>query len=142
MTVDLLPVGPDDIEAALVAYYSEIRRSSSAWETGDGTPFTIITHLTGAEDPEIGFADPVVQVDTLVDKSLGWVNARNEARTTHQRTLYLARYLPGITLSGRIFGVDYVKVTESPHWVPFGDPDILRQVGRYQIGIPYVPISA
>jgi hypothetical protein len=27
-------------------------------------------------------------------------------------------------------------------WRPFGDPNILRKVGRYQIGIPYVPISA
>lgn len=142
MSAELLPVGPDDIEAALVAYFSTIRRSSTVWETGDGLPFTIITLLTGTEDPEIGFADPVVQLDTLVDKSLGSVNARNEAETTHQRMLYLARYLPGITMSGRIFGADYVKVTEMQHWLPFGDPSILRKVGRYQIGIGYVPISA
>lgn len=142
MSVDLLPVGPDDIEVALVAYFSTIRRSAAVWETGDGTPFTIITHLTGTEDPEIGFADPVVQVDTLADKSLGWMNAKNEATTTHQRMLYLARYLPGITLSGRVFGVDYVTVVESPRWIPFGDPSILRKCGRYQFGTGYVPIPA
>lgn len=138
----LLPVGPDDIEAALAAYFAPIRRSASVWETGDGLPFTIITHLTGSEDPEVGFADPVVQVDTLADKELGWVNARNEARTTHQAMLYLARYQPSIVLSGRVFSIHYMLVTESPHWVPFGDIGILRKCGRYQIGIEYVPIPS
>lgn len=137
----VLAVGPDDVEAALATWFAPIRRSSVAWETGDGLPFTQIIHISGSEDIEIGYADPIVQLDTLADKKLGWVNARNEAATTHQRMLYLGFYQPQITLSGRTFGVDYVKVIESPHWIPFGDPNILRKVGRYQVGLQYVPVS-
>lgn len=142
MTVELLEVGPDDIEEALSTYFGALRRSGSAWETDDGLPFTIITALTGGEDPEIGTASPLVQVDTLCDKSLGYEAARDECRKTHQRALYLARFLPGITLSGRIFGCDYVKVVESPTWKPFGDTTVLRKVGRYEFGLGYVPLPA
>jgi hypothetical protein len=141
MTELLLPVGPDDIETALVEWFRPIRRSSWVWETGDGTPFTLITHLTGTEDIEVGFGDPIVQVDTLCDKALGYINARNEKNITHQRMLELGRYLPPVPLSGRVFGADYVKVIEGQQRLPFGMTTVIRYVGRYQIGVSYNPVS-
>jgi len=137
----LLEGAPDDVEDALVAYFTPMRRSSNTWETGDALPFTLIYAISGTEEPEVGIADPVVQIDTLVDKSLGPVNARNEARATHRAMLYLAFYQPLLNLNGRMFGVDYVKVVESPTWKPFGITTVLRKVGRYQIGLQYVPMD-
>lgn len=142
MSTPQLLVQPDDVTAALATYFAPIRRSASAWETGDGLPFTLIQMVGGTEDPEVGFADPVVQVSTLCDKSLGYVAARNENRKTHAGMLYLARYQPQIVLSGRTFGVDYVTITESPSIKPFGDTTVIRYLGRYQCGLQYVPLGA
>jgi hypothetical protein len=111
------------------------------WETGDGTPFTLITYLSGAEDLEVGFADPIVQVDTLCDKSLGYINARNEKITTHQRMLELGRHLPNIVGNGHVFSLDYVKVIEGQQRLPFGMTTVIRYAGRYQFGVQYVPVS-
>lgn len=137
----LLPVGPDDIEEALAVWLAPLRRASIVWETGDATPFTLITLLTGTEDLEVGFGDPIVQVDTLCNKALGYDNARNEKTRTHQRMLELGRHLPSIVLNGWVFGADYVKVIEAQQRLPFGMTTVIRYVGRYQIGIQYNPVS-
>lgn len=136
----LLPIGPDEVEAALAVWLAPLRRASIVWETGDVTPFTLITLLSGAEDLEVGFGDPIVQVDTLCDKSLGYVNARNEKTRTHQRMLELGRHLEPIVLNGWVFGADYVKVIEAQQRLPFGMTTVIRYVGRYQIGIQYNPV--
>ena len=54
------------------------------------------------------------------------------------RMLLLARTLDWqITLPDHTeVAVDYVTVVESPIWVPYTD-QILRKVGRYQIGLTY-----
>lgn len=137
----LLPVGPDEVELALVTWLSPLRRASTAWETGDGTPFTLITLLSGAEDIEVGFGDPIIQVDTLCDKALGYTNARNEKILTHQRMLELGRHLPPIVCNGWVFGADYVTVIETQQRLPFGMTTVIRYVGRYQIGIQYNPLA-
>jgi hypothetical protein len=138
MTVPaLLQVGPDPVEDALCTWYAPIRRSSTTWETGDGTPFTLIKLLSGAEDLEVGFGDPIIQLDTLCDKSLGYINARNEKTITHQRMLELGRHLQPIMCNGWVFGPDYVKVIETQQELPFGMTTVIRYMGRYQIGIQY-----
>lgn len=135
-------VGADEIEEALSAYFAPMRRSSAVWETDDALPFTLIQMIGGTEDPEVGFADPLVQVETLCDKSLGYINAKQEKQKTHQAMVYLARYQPRLVLNGRTFGVDYVQVTEMPNKKPFGVTTVIRYVGRYKIGLQYVPLGA
>jgi hypothetical protein len=137
----LLPVGPDEIEEALATWFLPIRRSATVWETGDSTPFTLITLISGMEDIEVGFGDPIIQIDTLCDKALGYVNAKNEKTTTHQRTLELGKHLDSIVCNGWVFGADYVRVLEGQRRLPFGDVSIIRYVGRYQIGIQYSPVN-
>lgn len=139
--VVLLPSGPDDVEKALVSWFAPIRRSSIVWETGDGTPFTLITLLSGAEDIEVGFGSPIVQIDTLCDKALGYDNAWNEKTITHQRMLELGKFLDPIPCDGYTFSTDYVKVVEMQQRLPFGMPTIIRYVGRYELGVQYVPVA-
>jgi hypothetical protein len=56
--------------------------------------------------------------------------------------LQLSRYLDTVTLSdNRLASVDYVKVFESPSWQLYNDVTILRSVGRYVIGLSYVPAN-
>jgi len=128
---------PEDIETALVAHLSPLRRCGFERQAGDPLPFTLITHVTGTESAGEGYADPVVSVHTLCDKTLGAPAARDEATETHRRMLALL-IDPTIVLANRTIAVQYVEVVEQPRWEFFSD-NILRKVGRYRLGLPYVP---
>lgn len=130
--------GPDDVEEALVVYLTGLRRSAITRVTGDVLPFNLVRHIGGDEDPERGFADPLVSVRTLCDKALGETAARDACRLTHEWMINLARNQDDIPISGgRIVNFDFVTVVESPHWVEYDDDQILCKVGRYGIGLSY-----
>lgn len=136
---------PGDVEEALAAYLGQIplgagfRRAAISRRAGDPFPFTLIRNLGGGEDPENGFSDPLVSIRTLCDKKLGDEAARDECATTHEWMLNLARVQEDIPISnGRIVNFDYVNVVEQPHWIPFGDDQVLCKLGRYGIGLSYV----
>jgi hypothetical protein len=134
-----------DAEEVLIAWLTPLRpgATASARTNTDPLPFTLITHITGSELVDSGTADPVVSVHTFCDKTLGYDNAKTEAQRTHRRILQLARNLDEnstlVLNNGQQVGVDYVKVTEAPVWVPYQDTRILRKVGRYAVGLSYVP---
>jgi hypothetical protein len=133
----LFPYAPEDIETALVAHLSPLRRCGFERQAGDPLPFTLVSHVTGTESANEGYADPVVSVHTLCDKGLGAPAARDEATKTHRRMLELL-IDPRITIGTRTMAVQYVEVVEPPRWEFFSD-NILRKVGRYRLGLPYVP---
>jgi hypothetical protein len=137
MTVPLAAYSPEDIETLLVAHLSPLRRCGFERKPGDPLPFTLVTHITGTESAQEGTADPVVSVHTLYDKTAGAPAARDEATRTHRRMLSLL-VDPTIVLSGgRLVAVQYLDVVEQPRWEYYSDT-ILRKVGRYRLGLPYV----
>lgn len=139
---ELLDEGPDDVETVVISWLSPLRRTANTRRSGDPLPFTLVTHIAGEESVEESNADMVVSVHTLCDKSLGWVNARNEADDTHRRMLLLARYLEDVELADERYAtIDYVDVFESPRWILYGDDQILRKVGSYRIGLSYVNVQ-
>jgi len=139
VTAEILNEAPDDAEECVIAWLNPLRRSAQTRRSGDPLPFTLITHITGTEDLDCGYADDVVSVHTLCDKSLGEDNAKNEADATHRRMLLLGRYLPDVVLTdGRVATIDYCDVFQRPRWEPYGDDQILRKVGRYRLGLSYV----
>ena len=122
MTVDLLYEAADDAEQVVIAWLKPLRRSGTARQTGDPLPFTLVTHITGTEDGDIGTAEAVMSVHTLCARSQGWSAAKDEAKLTHRRMLELARYRDTITLNdGTLTEVDYVSIFQSPIWVPYED---------------------
>lgn len=136
---EVLGEAPDDAEEVIIAWLQPLRRSAQTRVSGDPLPFTLITHITGTEDLDCFYADDVVSVHTLCDKKFGVDSAKEEADATHRRMLLLGRYLPDVVLTdGRTATIDYCDVFERPHWVPYGDDQILRKVGRYKIGLSYV----
>lgn len=138
MTTPQLYQHAESVEQILIAYLSPQRRTAVARLVDDPLPFTIVHHITGIEDPQVGTADPVVSVQVLSDKALGWDLAEANAQQTHDALLYLARNLDTGPTSG--YGsIDYIKVVEAPIWVEYEDTQILRKVGRYRIGLSYVP---
>jgi hypothetical protein len=138
--VDLAEQDAEDSEEILIAWLEPLRRTGNSRVSGDPLPFTIVTQVGGTENADEGTAAPIVSVHTLVDKTLGRLVAKNEARLTHKRVLRLSQHCDPVTLSdGRTVGVDYVDVVESPLWLAYGDDQILRKVGRYELGLTYVP---
>lgn len=138
MTAELLAYAPEDIETAIVAWLTPLRRSGWERKAGDPLPFTLVNHITGTESASEGYADPVVSVHTFCDKTLGAPAARDECDKTHRRMLLLMTK-PQITVGNRLVAVQYVEVVpgEQPRWEFYSD-NILRKVGRYRIGLPYV----
>jgi hypothetical protein len=136
-TPPLYGYAPEDIETALVAHMTPLRRAGFKREAGDPLPFTLITHVTGTESAGEGYADPVVSVHTLCDKTIGAPAARDEATRTHRRMLALLLD-PTIVIGNRTIAVQYVEVVEQPRWEFFSD-NVLRKVGRYKLGLPYIP---
>lgn len=130
---------PNDVEAIVVAWLSQLRRTAVTRAAGDELPFTLVRHVAGTERLGEGTADPVVSVHTLCDRSLGEAAAAAEAAATHDHMRKLGRTFDWtITLPDDTeVSVDYVIVDESPIWEFYSD-QILRKVGRYQIGVTYV----
>jgi hypothetical protein len=126
-------------EMLVTAWLAPLRRSGVAYRTGDTLPFTLVTRVAGDENFWIRSDEPVVSVHTLCDLNLGYAVAAEEAQKTHDRMLELAWTLGPVTMpDASLVSVDYVKVFQPQMWHDFEDVKILRQVGRYKIGIPYV----
>lgn len=130
MTAELLGEGPEDIETLVVNWLLPLRRTANVRRSGDPLPMCVVECTAGKENVDESSADPVVSVHTLVRKSLGEDNARDEKDKTHKRMLLLARHLED-------YDLDYVKVFEHQRRIPYGDDQIIRYVGRYQFGQPY-----
>jgi hypothetical protein len=140
VTVYLADQWAEDAEEVVIAWLTPLRRSALERLSTDVLPFTLVAHVAGSENIDEGTAAPIVSVHTLVSRSVGRTGLKNESRTTHQRMLRLATHCDTITLvDGRKVGVDYVDVVESPIVVSYDDDQILRKVGRYEIGLTYVP---
>jgi hypothetical protein len=141
VSVELLGSHPQNAAEVIRKWLLPLGGAGTARMPGDGLPFRLITVFPGPEDPTLGLAAPIVQVDTLCDKKLGYGAAAAEDANTHDRMLLLARYCDAgsITLAdGTLAALDYVNVVESPHLETFEDVMILRSVARYCIGQSYV----
>lgn len=141
MPVDeILDEGVDDAEEVLIAWLKPLRplATGNTRRSGAPLPYTLVTHLMGNESIEESNADPIVSVQTLCDKNLGQSAFKVESQRTHRRMMLLARYNEDVVLDdGRIASIDYVQVTEMPRTEPYGDDQILRKIGRYQLGLSY-----
>ena len=148
MTAELLDEGPDDVEVIVVQHLWDLLpegQVSHSRLAGDPLPFIYVNHLGGEECDEESTVDELVSIHTLYPKGLGQSGkkaAAEAAAVTHRRMLLLARYLVDVPLpSGRNADIDYCDVAMRPRWEEYGDPNILRKVGRYRIGLSYVKLS-
>lgn len=140
MTVEVFDRANQDAEELIIAWLAPLGRTSVERRSGDELPFRLVTHVAGDENLDLEIGAAVVSVHTLCARSGGRVAARDEAALTHRRMIELGKYLDTINLAdGTDTSVDYVQVFQPPLWVPYGDDQILRKVGRYRIGLSYVP---
>jgi hypothetical protein len=138
MTVEILDEDVDDDEAVVIAWLNPLLPEghvSNERKPGGPLPYYMVTHLEDNESVEESTVDSLISVHVLTHKSAGQVANRDEARTMHRRMLLLARYLEDVALpGGDIATIDFVKVSMRPRREDYGDEQILRRVGRYNLG--------
>lgn len=126
-----------DAEDFVVSWLKSVIRSGVERRQGDEWPFALVQRVSGFDIPELGFDDPVIQVDLLHKGSVG--SAKTWALDVHEHMIELGLTYPNVTLSdSTVAAPDYLKVLISPHRQPFGDETVVRYVARYKLGLSYV----
>lgn len=145
MTAELLVEAAEDAETVVIAWLKPLLSDGSVRNvrrSGGPLPFILVNHLKTIECVEESQADALVSVHVLTHKASGELDSLEKTNDMHRRMLLLARYLEDVDLGGgRKASIDYVDVAEAPKREPFGDDQILRRVGRYNIGLSYVKVQ-
>lgn len=137
MTVDLLEDAPPDAQRVVVAWLRPLGRAATQRVSGDPVPFRMVTRIAGADDPVEGIDVAVISVHTFATRD----TSTEESNKTHQRMLYLARHpFTDIELlsSGVVANVNYCETVEKPTQQDYGDPNLIRTVARYRLGLDFV----
>ena len=126
-----------DAEDFVSCWLQPLLRAGVERTTGDGWPFALVQRVDGADDPEAGLDNPVIQIDILHRGTVG--AAKKHANDVHRRMTLLGVTYPDVTLSDNsIAGIDGLTVLIRPHRQPFGDTSVVRYVARYRLGLSYV----
>lgn len=132
----------EDGEELLIAWLSPLLRTGAERKAGDVLPYCLVNQVGGTENIEEGTAAPLLSVHVFTARPLGRNNMKLQARAVHARMIRLGQHCDFITLTdGRQVGVDYVEVAEKMIDVDYQNDQILRKVGRYEIGLTYVPVG-
>lgn len=145
MTAELLDEDVDDAETVFVSWLSPLYAAGHVANrrlSGDPLPFVIVNHLDSNECQEESISDALVSVHILTHKAAGDVASRDEANKVHRRLLLLARYLEDVDLAGgRKATIDFLDAPNRPKREDYGDEQILRRVGRYNLGLSYAKVQ-
>lgn len=131
---EILDVGPKDAETLAVQWVGVpgLPRTANTRRAGDPLPFVLVKKIPGGKEiVEESFADELVQLDILCDKTDGDDAARDIKDKVHRRMLLLARTLE---VEGSF---DWMKVVESPFRFPYENDQIIRYTARYRFGQTY-----
>lgn len=136
---DLYDQDAPDVEDFVQCWMQPVMRSAVERETGDDLPFCLVTRVSGADDPDCGTDDPVVQLDFF---GKGVQAAKQAANDGHRRMTLLARTSDDVTLSDNtIANCDFVETILKPFRMDYADSQIVRYVARYRVGLSYVALT-
>jgi len=147
MSAPLAAEDAPDVEDFMACWLAPLLRAGVKRTQSDPWPFALVQRVSGADQPEAGLDDPVVQIDILhklaapASPASGQLEAEAKvwAGKVHRRMLLLGLTYPDVTVSsGQIVGIDYLTVLIKPRREPFGDDNVARYVARYAAGLSYV----
>jgi hypothetical protein len=145
VSAPLLEETVNDPETVVISWLKDLHPAGHVANTrkpGGPLPFILVTHLSSNENVEESTADALVSVHVLTHKAAGEVESRDETDRMHRRMLMLARYLDDVDLAdGQKATIDFVAVSMSPTRQEYGDDQILRRIGRYNIGLSYAEVQ-
>jgi len=142
---DLLGQDAPDVEDFIACAMAPVMRCATERDSDDELPFCVVTRIAGPDDPDCGTDDPVVQLE-FFDKARDGLSKAQAAGETknrgHRRMTKLARDFVDVTMSdGSTANATYVITTLKPVRMPYQDDQIVRYVGRYQVGLSYVAVT-
>lgn len=129
---------PDEEDFA-VCWMQPVMRSAVERDLNDVLPFCEVTGVDGADDPNAGTADPVVQLDFYAH---GAAAAKAAAKQGHRRMNLLFRTGGTVTMSdGTYASLDFGECLIRPFRMPYQHDLIVRYTARYLLGLSYVTVS-
>jgi hypothetical protein len=144
VSAPLLGEDAPDAEEMVVRWLSPLLRTAVERTNDEVLPFCQVTQVDGADDPNEGIDDPVIQLDILDTARSGMLAAQAAkltARRVHRRMTLLARQSPTVTLSdGSHANADYVTPLLKPRRMEYPNERVVRYVARYQLGLSYVAV--
>ncbi|AAN12571.1 head-tail adaptor [Mycobacterium phage Che9c] len=136
---DLHDQDAPDEEDFVVCWMQPVMRTAVERDIDAELPFCEVTRIDGADDPEAGTDNPVIQLDFY---ALGAEAAKAAAKQGHRRMLFLFRNFPTVTLSdGTLADLDFGETLIKPFRMAFEHDQIVRYTARYQLGTSYVAVS-
>lgn len=136
MTVDVLDSDAPDVQRVVVAWLRPLGRAATQRLAGDPLPFRLVNRIAGSDDQNEGIDYAVVSIHTFATRN----QSTTETRLTHGRMLYLQRHpFTDVTVDGATINVNSCITVERPIRIDYGDPNLVRTVGRYRIGLEFVP---
>lgn len=125
------------IELVLTAWLSTLGKVGTRRKAGDSLPQRLVHRVAGVDVPELVQDVAVVSIHTFAASDIAAVT---ESEKTHERMLELAMNpLTEITITGGIkVTIDYCKPVMKPVRVDYEDPGVVRYIGRYEVGHPYI----
>jgi len=140
LSAPLLGEDAPDVEDFVVCWLQPLLRAATARRQDDPWPFALVQRVSGSDIPELGFDNPVIQLDVL-HRTRNAGEAKQWANKVHQRMTLLAVTYPDVTISdGSTVGIDGLTVLIKPTREPFGDESVVRYVARYKLGLSYVAV--
>lgn len=135
-----LPPDPTDF---VCRWLAPVIRAAGAREVGDPLPFCVVFNLGGPASAIAGTSDSLVQLDVFARAGDGLTaqQAANLAGRLVATRMSLLEIDTGATVDlggGRLACVDSITCDMSPHDQPAAEPEVARQVGRWQIGTSYL----
>lgn len=129
---------PDD-EDLVTCWLQPVMRTAVEHDLGGELPFCEVTRIDGADDPDCGTDDPVIQLDFYAE---GAKAAKDASKLGHRRMLYLIHNCPIVTLSdGVAVSVDFGEPLIKAFRMPFEHDRIVRYTARYKLGTSYVTVD-
>lgn len=127
-----------DVEDFVAFWMSPVMRTAVE-DDAEEDVVCIVTRISGADDPDCGTDDPVVQLDWLVE---GAAACKSLSEQGHRRMMLLARTLDDVAMpDGSTANPEYVKTLIRPRREQYANDRIVRYIARYRIGFSYVTVA-
>lgn len=135
----LLEVAAPDVQRVVCAWLRPLGRAATQRLAGDPLPFRLVNRVAGFDDHIEGIDVAVVSVHTFASDA----TATDEKNLTDDAMTYLARHpYTNIVLPGGVTAnVNYCETVEKSCHQDYGDPNLVRYVGRWRIGLDFVGIN-
>lgn len=129
---------PDE-EDFVACWMQPVMRSAVERDLDDVLPFCEVTGVSGADDPDAGTSDPVVQLDFY---GRGAQEAKAAAKQGHRRMNKLFRTCATVTMSdGTLASLDFGECLIRPFRMAYEHDQIVRYTARYRLGLSYVTVA-